>query len=364
MSRLLEPFHFANGRISPNRLWLAPMTNMQSHDDGSLSDAELQWLQMRAAGGFGVIESCATHVSLDGQGWEGEWGVFDDRHIADWKRASDSMHTAGALLLAQLYHGGARALRTGGRTPWTATSQGDSESTFIAEGSDEQIQRTITAFADGAARVAAAGGDGIELHGAHGYLLSQFLSTEFNRRTDEWGGPLENRARLILECLRAVRQRVPDSFVVGVRLSPENWSQLKGLDLDESVQVAQWLSEAGADFIHISLWDASKNTTKRPDVHPARVFRDALPPEMPIITAGNIWTAEEAEAQLDHGATAVALGRSAITTPDWPHRVARDRGEALRPPVTSQQLLERGLSPSFVKYMSRWPGFVQDPPTQ
>ena len=362
MSRLLESFEFPNGCTSPNRLWLAPMTNMQSHPDGSLSDAELAWLEMRAAGGFGVIESCATHVSLDGQGWQGEWGVFDDAHVPDWQRAAATMHGHGSLLLAQLYHGGARALRTDGRQPWSASTQGDTDSTFIAEGTEEQLVNTIAAFADGAARVAAAGGDGIELHAAHGYLLSQFLSTDFNRRQDSWGGSLENRSRLVLECLRAVRQRVPASFIVGVRLSPENWSQLKGLDLDENVQVAQWLCESGADFIHLSLWDASKNTSKRPEQHAARVFRDALPSRVPIITAGNLWTRDDAEAQLDHGATAVAIGRAAITTPDWPHRVARDGGLALRPPVTSQQLLDRALSPSFVKYMDRWPGFVLDPP--
>lgn len=87
--RLLTPFTFANGSRSPNRVWVAPMTNCQSHEDGTLSDDELAWLTARAEGGFGVVESCATHVSPEERGWSGEWGIFDDRHTAGWKRAAD-----------------------------------------------------------------------------------------------------------------------------------------------------------------------------------------------------------------------------------------------------------------------------------
>ena len=356
MTPLLTPMTFANGRTASNRLWLAPLTNLQSHPDGTLSDDELRWLKARSEGGFSVIESCATHVSLDGQGWPGELGIFSDDMLPGWRRLASAIHDDGALLLAQIFHGGARAMPTDDG-PWSCSPSTD-ESRPVREATDEDIEGAITAFADAAHRAHRAGVDGVEIHGAHSYLLCQFLSSTMNRRDDTWGGSLANRARLIRRTMQAIRARVPDDFIVGVRLSPENYGSATGLDLDESVQVASWLCEDGADFIHISLWDASRRSTKRPDTHPARAFRDALPSEVPLITAGNIWTVKAAERQLDYGADAVALGRPAIANPDWPHRVARDGEHPRRPPLTPEELRDRGLSDNFIDYMRRWQGFV------
>jgi 2,4-dienoyl-CoA reductase-like NADH-dependent reductase (Old Yellow Enzyme family) len=356
---LLEPFRFANGRVSPNRLWVAPMTNTQSHPDGALSDHELGFLQARAEGGFGVVESCATHVTVDGQGWEGEWGIFDDRHEPDWARAASAIQAHNALLFAQIFHGGDRAVRLDGNVPVSAIASGDvgSEEEVRAASGDD-IERFIEAFAAAAERAARAGVDGVELHGAHAYLLCQFLRSD-NTRTDGWGDTLEGRARLIRTVMQQCRERVPAEFIVGVRLSPENGGFLKGLDLDESVQTAQWLCEDGADFVHLSLWDAHKNTSKRSDEHPVSVFREALPLDVPIITAGKLWSRDDAEKQIALGASAVALGRAAITTADWPMRVVRDGGEPFQPPVTAKHLEDSALGPRFVEYMKRWPGFVR-----
>jgi 2,4-dienoyl-CoA reductase-like NADH-dependent reductase (Old Yellow Enzyme family) len=116
------------------------------------------------------------------------------------------------------------------------------------------------------------------IHGAHGYLFTQFLSATQNHRSDEWGGPLEHRARLLRETVKAVRARVGPQMTVGVRLSPEDYGNARGLDLDESVQTARWLADDGADYIHLSLWHALANTAKRPEVHALPLFRAALPP--------------------------------------------------------------------------------------
>ena len=209
-------------------------------------------------------------------------------------------------------------------------------------------------------RARAAGFDGVELHGAHGYLLGQFVSATMNTRTDAWGGPIEGRARLMRETLRAVRSAVPERFVVGMRLSPEDWGNARGLDLDESLQVARWLCEDGADFIHISLWDASQNTRKRPNEHAVSLFRAALPREVPLVVAGGVWTRADAERLLDLGANAVAVARAAIANPDWAARVSDDSWEPRRPPLTVAELEERGLSEAFAGYMRNWKGFVAD----
>lgn len=356
---LLEPFSFRNGVKARNRAWLAPLTNQQSHADGTLSEDELAWLLLRARGGFGVVETCAAHVAKDGQAWPGELGVFDDALKPGLARLGGALREAGALGVVQLFHGGLRAEASliGGE-PWSA-SEGVAPDVARAA-TEADLARVIAQFRDAAVRTYEAGFAGVELHGAHGYLLCQFLSATMNRRTDGWGGALEGRARLARETLRAIRGAVPASFVVGIRLSPEDFGNARGLDLDESVTVARWLAEDGADFIHISLWDAQKNTRKRPEQHAVPLFRGALPPEVALVVAGGVWTRGEAEALLDRGATAVAVGRAAIANPDWADRVADAGWEPRRPPLTVEELRARGLSEAFAGYMRRWKGFVAD----
>jgi len=120
---LLEPLSFRNGVRARNRAWLAPLTNMQSHADGSLSDDELRFLELRAAGGFGVVETCAAHIALDGQGWPGEPGVYDDGLLPGLERLASTIVAAGALGLVQLFHGGLRSpAKLTGQTPWSASA--------------------------------------------------------------------------------------------------------------------------------------------------------------------------------------------------------------------------------------------------
>lgn len=362
MSRtdLFSPLTFRNGVRARNRMVVAPMTNLQSHLDGTLSDDELRWLELRAEGGFGVVETCASHVALDGQGWPGELGIFDDRLLPGLTRLASALRARGATGLVQIFHGGARSPASLiGERPWSASElEGDPGQPRAATGED--IQRVIGQFRDAAVRAHRAGFEGVELHGAHGYLLGQFLSAH-NRRDDSYGGaPFENRARLVREATRAVRAAVPASFVVGIRISPEDFGNAKGIDLDESLQLASWLAEDGIDFLHISLWRAQQNTKKRPEEHPIPLFRKALPAEVPLLVAGNVWTREEAEGLLERGADAVALARAAIANPTWPQGIADPAWEPRRPPLTTDELRERGLSEGFIQYMRGWKGFVVD----
>jgi 2,4-dienoyl-CoA reductase-like NADH-dependent reductase (Old Yellow Enzyme family) len=356
MTGLFAPLELRKNLTARNRIWLAPLTNMQSHADGTLSDDELHFLAKRADGGFGLVETCATHVAQDGKAWPGELGVHDDAMLPGLTRLAARLHQGGALASAQLFHGGLRAdPAVSGLERWSASEHTDDD-TRCRAGTEADIEKTIAAFANAARRCAQAGFDSVELHGAHGYLLSQFLSTAYNRRTDRWGGSLENRARLIRETVRAVRGAAP-SLVLAVRLSPEDFGQAKGLDLDETVQVAQWLAEDGMEVVHLSLWRSALNTRKRPDAHAVPLFRAALPSHVRIVVAGAIWTREEAEAQLAHGADAVALGRAAIANHDWPERIRRG-GDIHRAPVPAETLRGEGLSDGFVNYMRGWKTFV------
>jgi 2,4-dienoyl-CoA reductase-like NADH-dependent reductase (Old Yellow Enzyme family) len=358
-SRLLEPFAFRNGVRAKNRVALAPMTNQQSHADGSLSDDEFGWLAMRADGGFGTIVTCAAHVAEDGKAWEGELGVYDDALLPGLTRLAGALHARGVVSLVQLFHGGARASEAlTGERPWSAVEMpGDANHPRAA--TTAEVERVVDRFRDAAVRAHRAGFGGVELHGAHGYLLGQFLGAH-NTRSDGWGGDFAGRARLLRAVTRAVRAAVPPSFVVGARISPEDWGNAKGLDLDESLELARGLADDGIDYLHLSLWTAANPTKKRPSEHPIPLFRAALPREVPIFVAGKIWTRAEGEALLDRGADVVALARSAIANPAWPLCIADPTWEPKRPPLTTAELRERGLNAAFAGYMRNWKGFVAD----
>jgi 2,4-dienoyl-CoA reductase-like NADH-dependent reductase (Old Yellow Enzyme family) len=360
---LFAPLSFPNGAVAPNRVWLAALTNGQSNDDGTLGDDELRWLTRRAEGGYGVITSCAAYVGQDGKAWAGELGVDDDRGLPGLRALAGAVHRHGALGMVQLFHGGVRATQTlSGAQPWSASTWREDAPEFETPrpATEDDLARVIAQFAAAARRCADAGLDGVELHGAHGYLPSQFLSRAFNTRDDRWGGALEHRARLIRELLRAVRAATPARFVVGVRLSPEDFGYARGLDLDETIEVARWLCDDGADFIHLSLWRAERNTTKRPDQHALTLFRAALPAAVPIVAAGALWTTDDVRATMARGADAVALGRAAIINPDWP-RLARDPAwSPRRPPLSPAELAALAVSPRFVAYLRKFRNMVAD----
>ncbi len=379
---LFEPLSFPCGAVAPNRVWLAPLTNGQSNDDGTLGDDEHRWLVRRAEGGFGVITTCAAYVGIDGKGWKGELGVDDDRDVSGLRTLATAVHShraatpnarrssatetgsKGALCIAQIFHGGVRALREQtGVQPWSASTWHEDAPDFEdpRPASEDDLARVIAQFGASARRCAEAGLDGVEIHGAHGYLPSQFLSRVFNQRDDRWGGSLENRSRLVREIVRAVRAAAPSGFVVGVRMSPEDFGYARGLDLDETVEVARWLCDDGVDFIHLSLWRHERNTVKRPAEHPLDVFRAALPAGVPIVAAGAIWTVEEAVATLAKGAAAVALGRAAIVNPDWPKHVLEDAAwTPRRPPLRVEEYGDIAVSPRFIEYLRRFKNMVAD----
>ncbi len=356
-SSLFTPISFRCGRSAAHRVALAPLTNQQSHDDGTLSADEHAWLLRRAAGGFAVVETCAAHVSQDGKGFDGQLGVWGDHQLPGLTRLAGDLERRGALGLVQLYHGGVRSPSAlTGQQPWSASSFDEARPDFERPrpATVADIERAHADFVAAARRSQRAGFAGVELHAAHGYLFSQFLSGVMNTRDDEWGGSLANRARLLRDVARSVRAACPAPFVLGVRLSPEDFGHARGLDLDESIELATWLAEDGVDFVHLSLWDVHRNTAKYPDQHAIPLFRRALPEAVRIIVAGKLWTRDDAEAMLDKGADLVALGRAAILNPDWPRLVQAGDFAPERGPMTRAELHARAISDRFITYLERF----------
>lgn len=365
---LYTPYTFgSSGLTAPNRIVLAPMTNQQSHADGTLSDEEYRWLVRRAQEGFGIVITCAAHVSPDGQGWPGELGIFDDKFLPGLSRLASGLHQYGSLGIVQLFHGGARSpANLIGQQPWSASAHTmtiGSQAIDVREATLHDISRVIEAFVAAAVRAHQAGFQGVELHAAHGYLLHQFISSHTNQRTDDWGGGLPQRAKLVLSILQRIKATLPAHFLVGVRLSPEDKFTYKGIDFDESLTLAAQLASDGADYLHISPWDAFKKPEKYPESEQTIIeyFRECLPASTPIMVAGAIWSRADADRVLDLGADFAALGRVAIGVPSWPSGAQNPTYEPPKPPYTHQQLQQADLSEVFIQYMKRWQGFVAEP---
>ena len=341
-----------------NRFMLAPLTNMQSHPDGTLSDDEHKWLTMRAHGDFGLTMTCAAHVQAVGQGFAGQLGCFDDAHITGLTRLASDIKSTGSVAIVQLHHAGNRSPRELIGTDPVCPSN-DPETGARALSNDE-VHRVIEDFVAAAVRADRAGFDGIELHGAHGYLICQFLASSVNSRTDEFGGSLENRSRVLFDIVSGVRRRCRADFNVSVRLSPERF----GIDTFEALQVYERLvSEANVDFIDMSLWDVFKPAAdeKFEAQSLLEIFARVPRRDVRLAVAGKLYTAESVCRAVDGGADMVAIGRAAIVHHDFPRRVKSDPNFEMRTlPVPVDVLRAEGLSETFLGYMRNWPGFVAE----
>jgi len=358
MTDLFAPLGFAHGPGMKNRFMLAPLTNLQSHADGTLSDDEFHWLTLRARGGFGLTMTCASHVQARGQGFPGQLGCWSDAHVAGLTRLAAAIRAAGSLAFVQLHHAGMRSPQElTGTQPVCPSEDAETGSRALTLTEVEQLRDDFIAAA---ARAERAGFDGVELHGAHGYVLSQFLSGTLNRRTDRYGGSLENRSRLVFEIVTGIRARCRLDFTLGIRISPERF----GLELGEMRDFAQrLLSDGRLDFVDLSLWDVFKEPNE--DAFKSRPlidwFTDLERGATRLGVAGKIMDGATARKCLAHGADFVTIGRAAILHHDFPERVRADPDfTPVALPVSAEHLRAQGLGPAFVGYMKTWKGFVAD----
>lgn len=347
---LLEPLTFPRGPRMKNRFMLAPLTNCQSHADGTLSDEEFHWLTLRAKGGFGLTMTCAAHVQPAGQGFAGQLGAFDDRHIEGLTRLAAEIKRQDSVAIVQLHHAGRRAPRDViGMQP---VGPSDDDETGARGLTTDEVRGVVEDFVAAAERCDRAGFDGVELHGAHGYLLCAFLSPTVNRREDVYGGSLENRARLIREILEGIRARCRPDFCVGVRLSPENM----GLRMQEMLTLAgELMAEGRIDFLDMSLWDCFKTPVEAP--YQSRPLIDWFA-ELPrhgcrFGVAGQLRTPADVRRAMEAGADWVMLGRVAILHHDYPARYVADPDfEPVSMPVSASHLRAEGVSPAFLEYLN------------
>lgn len=358
MTRLSDPLALTRGPALKNRFMLAPLTNSQSHADGVLSDEEFRWLTMRAEGGFGLTMTCATSVNALGLGFPGQLGAHDDRHLPGLTRLAAALNAHDTHSVVQLHHAGMRSPEDLiGQKPLCPS---DNAETGARAMTLTEVEGVIADFIAAAKRCERAGFHGVELHGAHGYLICQFLSPEINQRTDRFGGSLENRARMLFDIVAGVRAACGANFSLGVRLSPERF----GLKLAEIREVAQRLMREGAiDYLDMSLWDVFKQPVE-PEHQERNLlswFTDLDRGGVRLGAAGKLTTAVDCARAIESGLDYVVIGRAAILHHDFPKRVAADPRFTPTPlPVSPKYLNDEGLSDVFVHYMRNWKGFVTE----
>lgn len=346
---------FSHGPEWRNRVALAPLTNLQSESDGVLSDDEFTWLTRRAEGGFGMVMTCAAFVSDAGHSFPGQLGVSDDKHLPGLTRLADGIRAAGAVSSLQLQHGGRRgdgALSDDLVAPW------DDAKYNAAALTTDGVEQMVDAFATAARRAERAGFDGVEIHGAHGYLIAQFLDGRSNTRTDRYGGSADNRFRVVHETIAAIRATTGPDFQLGLRLSPERY----GIVLDEARELAaQVMTDGAIDYLDMSMWDTFKTPHGGdPGDRPLLDLFTELPRgDVRLGVAGKILTAAQVRECLDRGADFVLAGTAGILHHDFPRRVLDDPDFAATHPQPASHFVAESVGPAFLDYLSsNWDDFV------
>ena len=331
-NNLLRPFDLTPGITLRNRVTMSPMTTWSGSDDFQITKEEEAYYRLRVTGVGLVITGCAQ-VTANGIGFTHEFSAADDSFVPSLKRLADAAKSGGAPAILQLFHAGNKALPhliPGGEVVsssavLTAATPFQAPLTPRALTGDEVVE-LIKAFGEAARRGIEAGFDGIEVHGAHGFLLQNFLSPATNLRTDEWGGSLENRMRfplaVVAEVKRVIAEHADRPFALGVRLSPEE-SGDQGYRIDQTLAFVDRLLELGVDYLHASLANLLHD---RPVDDPdgqlivGRIV-ERVARRVPVIAAGSILTPADASEALETGLSMVAIGRGLIINPDWVSRL-------------------------------------------
>ena len=325
---LFAPFTLPSGVVMRNRVVMAPMTTWSGNADGTVTDEEVAYYQKRVSGAGLVITGC-THVQANGIGFTDEFAAFDDRFIPSLSRLAAAAKSGGAPALLQIFHAGNKAvaeLSPGGEVV-SASAVGVPASAFGAattprQLSESEVAEAITAFGDATRRAIEAGFDGIELHGAHGFLIQNFFSPHYNQRQDQWGGSLENRMRfalaIVAEVRRVAQAHAKGPFALGYRISAEE-PDADGLRIDDSLVLIDRLIAAKVDYVHVSLGSVLENKPIGSSEFEtiAQIVLEHVDGRIPVFAAGQILVPAQADAALALGLTGVAVGRGLVINPNW-----------------------------------------------
>ena len=372
-----SPVRFNCGREMANRFAIAPLTTNASHDDGTATEEELEFVRRRSASGFGATISSAAYVEQDGRSWQGI-GATHDGQVSSLRRLAEAMRAAGGLAILQIYDGGRIAkpeligdqcmraasavasLRPGSPTPRAMTN--------------DDVEKLIASFREAASLARKAGFDGVEVHGANHYAVHQFFSPRANHRDDRWGGTLAKRMNFPLAVAQAVRDALGPDLIAGYRVTPFE-AESDGYSLDDAKQLCNELARLNLDYISVSLDNYRKNrptgearvysgpvdTSYTLAESPITEFARIIAGRSAVMASGGIKTRRDAEGAMQVGADLVAIGRAVVVDPEWLTKVRNDDEASILAGLPQEEgEIAAGLSipPRMVKYLLSRPGWI------
>ncbi len=372
-----SPFRFNSGQEIANRFAIAPLTTDSSHEDGTASDGEIEFIGRRAASGFGLAISSATYVEQDGRSWQGT-GAAHDGHLPSLRRLAEAMRASGSLAILQIYDGGRIAksemigegrmraasavasLRPGAKTPRAMTS--------------DEVENLIARFREAATLARKAGFDGVEIHGANHYAVHQFFSPRANHRDDHWGGSLSKRMNFPLAVAEAVRDALGPKLVTGFRITPFE-AEAGGYTLDDAKLLCSELAKLKLDYISVSLddyrmarptgearvYDRPVEKTCNLAESPITEFARIIAGRSAVMASGGIKTCGDAEGAIKLGADLVAIGRAVVVDPEWLSKVRSNREESILaglPKEKHEIAATLSIPDRMVEYLLSRPGWI------
>ncbi|KRM06355.1 NADH oxidase domain protein [Lentilactobacillus farraginis DSM 18382 = JCM 14108] len=334
------------------------MTEQSSFEDGSITSDEIAYYHLRA-GGVGLLITGCANVNDLGKGFEGELSVAHESMLPGLSRLANAIKVNGTKAILQIFSAGRMShssiLR--GKQPVSASAvaavRPDAETPRSL--SEDEIEQTITDFAKATQLAIDAGFDGVELHGANTYLLQQFFSPHSNRRTDRWGGSLENRMRFPLAVVDACAKVVSQAgrpFILGYRISPEEIEK-PGIRLSDTLALVKQLNQKPIDYLHVSLADAwGTSIVDQTDKQPVfEKIQAVLAADLPLMVVGHLATPAQVEKLMNANVDFAALGRELIREPKWVQKAAAGDEKAIRYTFSLQDLDELKVTPPLLHFL-------------
>ncbi|HFI4984757.1 TPA: NADH-dependent flavin oxidoreductase [Escherichia coli] len=349
---LFSPFMLTEKIKLRNRIVMAPMTTWSANPDGTISEQELEFYKRRSQNVGLVITGC-TYVTPSGIGFTHEFAAYDDRFINSLEKLAAAAKSGGAPAILQIFHAGNKAIPelVPNNDVISASASSVKSGDFMKrvvqsrEMTENEIQETIRAFGDVTKRAIKAGFDGVELHGAHGFLLQNFFSPLFNQRNDRWGGDLEGRMRFPLAVLQEVKNVVYEyatkPFAIGYRISPEE-SVTGGLRIEDTYKLLDRLISSGISYIHTSLVSINDSYPVESPNGPRTIelILNHIAGRVPVIAAGKIRTPSQAQEAISAGLPLVAIGKGLVINPEWVTLAESGRSHEIQTALNPQRVPE------------------------
>ena len=325
---LFEPYILNNGVEIKNRLVVAPMTLFAANEDGTFGQGDFDFIKGRSYNiGMFIVE--ATLISKEGKAFVRQPEAIGEKDLDGMKKVAQIIQSEGSKAILQLHHGGKMAITDNKVAP------SDDKETGARELTDEEIENLIKCFGKATDLAIKAGFDGVEIHGANGYLLQQFYSAQSNRRIDKWGGTRENRMRFLMKVVDEVvsvkEQNNADKFIVGYRFSPEEPGEY-GLTMEDTFELVDKLVTKPLQYLHVSLHDFYKKARRGADTTKTRMelLHQRINGKLAFMGVGKLFTANEISQAFDTGwAEFIALGKTIIINPDIANLISEGREDEI-----------------------------------